>query len=157
MYLILTLPEIFELFGVGKGPIRHPIEVSRLVDRRLDYVQQNVSTISKQVEKIESQLSEVLEEMDREDDDTLEPGLPITEILEELDEDGNIISSKVTQPEQQTAQIVETLRKAGLKDIDPNLKNGDTRLPKSPKLLQQIRHKTRQRPHSMLPKLPRKE
>jgi unconventional prefoldin RPB5 interactor 1 len=126
MYLILTLPEIFELFGVGKGPIRHPIEVSRLVDRRLDYVQQNVSTISKQVEKIESQLSEVLEEMDREDDDTLEPGLPITEILEELDEDGNIISSKVTQPEQQTAQIVETLRKAGLKDIDPNLKNGDT-------------------------------
>ena len=83
--------EILELFGVGKGPIRHPIEVSRLVDRRLDYVQQNVSTISKQVEKVESQLSEVLEEMDREDDASLEPGLPITEIIEELDEDGNII------------------------------------------------------------------
>jgi unconventional prefoldin RPB5 interactor 1 len=114
------------LFGVGKGPIRHPIEVSRLVDRRLDYVQQNVSTISKQVQKIEDQLSEVLEEMDRENDDTLEPGLPITEILEELDEDGNVISSKVTQPEQQTAQIVETLRKAGLKDIDPKSKDGVT-------------------------------
>ncbi|KAI4788069.1 hypothetical protein E4T44_12984 [Aureobasidium sp. EXF-8845] len=118
--------EILELFGVGKGPIRHPIEVSRLVDRRLDYVQQNVSTISKQVQKIEDQLSEVLEEMDKEDDDTLEPGLPITEILEELDEDGNVISSKVTQPEQQTAQIVETLRKAGLKDIDPKSKDGVT-------------------------------
>jgi unconventional prefoldin RPB5 interactor 1 len=114
------------LFGVGKGPIRHPIEVSRLVDRRLDYVQQNVSTISKQVQKIEDQLSEVLEEIDKEDDHTLEPGLPITEILEELDEDGNVISSKVTQPEQQTAQIVETLRKAGLKDIDPKSKDGVT-------------------------------
>ena len=118
--------EILELFGVGKGPIRHPIEVSRLVDRRLDYVQQNVSTISKQVEKIESQLSEVLEEMDREDDASLGPGLPITEIIEELDEDGNVISSKVTQPEQQTAQIVETLRKAGLKDMDPKSKDGVT-------------------------------
>jgi unconventional prefoldin RPB5 interactor 1 len=114
------------LFGVGKGPIRHPIEVSRLVDRRLDYVQQNVSTISKQVQKIEDQLSEVLEKMDKEDDDTPEPELPITEILEELDEEGNVISSKVTQPEQQTAKIVETLRKAGIKDIDPKSKDGVT-------------------------------
>lgn len=128
----LTNLEILELFGVGKGPIRHPIEVSRLVDRRLDYVQQNVSTISKQVQKIEDQLSKVLEEMDKEDDDTLGPGLPITEILEELDEDGNIISSKVTQPEQQTAQIVETLRKAGLKDIDPKSKDGVITKPSEP-------------------------
>ncbi|KAH0337572.1 hypothetical protein KCU81_g8045, partial [Aureobasidium melanogenum] len=115
--------EIFDLFGVGKGAIRHPIEVSRLVDRRLDYVQQNVSTITKQVEKAETQLSEVLEEMDREDDEGPEPGLPMTEILEELDEDGNVISSKVTQPEEQTAQIIDTLRKAGLKDMDPKPKN----------------------------------
>jgi unconventional prefoldin RPB5 interactor 1 len=85
-----------------------------------------VSTISKQVQKIEDQLSKVLEEMDREEDETLEPGLPITEILEELDEDGNVISSKITQPEQQTAQIVETLRKAGLEDIDPKSKDGVT-------------------------------
>jgi unconventional prefoldin RPB5 interactor 1 len=85
-----------------------------------------VSTISKQVQKLEDQLSKVLEEMDKEDDDTPEPELPITEILEELDEDGNIISSKVTQPEQQTAKIVETLRKAGIKDIDPKSKDGVT-------------------------------
>ena len=45
MDLVLTVVEIFDLFGVGKGPIRHPIEVSRLVDRRLDYVQQNLSLI----------------------------------------------------------------------------------------------------------------
>ncbi|KAI5270368.1 hypothetical protein E4T47_06222 [Aureobasidium subglaciale] len=117
--------EILELFGVGKGPIRHPIEVSRLVDRRLDYVQQNVTTISNQVEKLDGQLSELLEELDREDGDSQEPGLPMTEIIEELDEDGNVISSKVTQPEQQTAQIIETLRKAGLKDIDSKSKQGD--------------------------------
>jgi len=134
MDLVLTLVEIFDLFGVGKGPIRHPIEVSRLVDRRLDYVQQNVSTISKQVEKLEGQLSEILEEMDREDDASLEPGLPITEILEELDEDGNVISSKVTQPEQQTAQIVETLRKAGLKDMDPKSKDGVTNKSSTPEV-----------------------
>lgn len=84
------------------------------------------------MEKIEGQLSEVLEEMDREDDASLEPGLPITEILEELDEDGNVISSKVTQPEQQTAQIVETLRKAGLKDMDPKSKDGVTDKPSKP-------------------------
>ncbi|THZ89089.1 hypothetical protein D6C84_00467 [Aureobasidium pullulans] len=115
---LVNAKEIFELFGVGKGPIRHPIEVTKLIDRRLDYVQQNVSTISKQVEKIEGQLSEVLEQMDKEDDESPEPGFPMTEIIEELDEDGNIISSKVTQPEQQTAQIIETLRKAGLKEMD---------------------------------------
>ncbi|KAI4731323.1 hypothetical protein E4T49_00847 [Aureobasidium sp. EXF-10728] len=126
MNFSLTILEIFDLFGVGKGPIRHPIEVSRLIDRRLDYVQQNVSSISKQVEKIDGQLSEVLEEMDRENDDAQEPGLPMTEIIEELDEDGNIISSKVTQPEHQTAQIIETLRKAGLKDMDTKSKNQDS-------------------------------
>lgn len=70
------------------------------------------------MEKIEGQLSEVLEQMDKEDDESPEPGFPMTEIIEELDEDGNIISSKVTQPEQQTAQIIETLRKAGLKEMD---------------------------------------
>ncbi|KAI5199625.1 hypothetical protein E4T39_06150 [Aureobasidium subglaciale] len=121
----LTILEILELFGVGKGPIRHPIEVSRLVDRRLDYVQQNVTTISKQVEKLDGQLSELLEEMDKEEGDSQEPGLPMTEIIEELDENGNVISSKVTQPEQQTAQIIETLRKAGLKDMDSKSKKED--------------------------------
>lgn len=70
------------------------------------------------MEKIEGQLSEVLEQMDKEDDESPELGFPMTEIIEELDEDGNIISSKVTQPEQQTAQIIETLRKAGLKEMD---------------------------------------
>ncbi|KAI4786961.1 hypothetical protein E4T44_13758, partial [Aureobasidium sp. EXF-8845] len=92
----------------------------------------NVQSEKDCVQKIEDQLSKVLDEMDKEDDDTLGPGLPITEILEELDEDGNIISSKVTQPEQQTAQIVETLRKAGLKDIDPKSKDGVTTKPSEP-------------------------
>jgi unconventional prefoldin RPB5 interactor 1 len=111
--------EILDLFGVEKGSIRQPAEVVRLVDRRLDYVQQNVSTISKQMEKIQSQLSEVLEQIDREDGPSQEPGLPMTEIIEELDEDGNVISSTLTQPENQTAQIIDTLRKAGISHVDP--------------------------------------
>lgn len=119
--------EIFELFGIDKGILRNPAEVVRLIDRRLDYVQQNVSTISKQVEKVETQLSEVLEEIDREGDDSQPPELPMTEIIEELDEDGNVISSKTTQPENATAQIIETLRKAGLKDVDSTPETAKTK------------------------------
>ena len=125
------------------------------------------------MEKIEGQLSEVLEQMDKEDDESPEPGFPMTEIIEELDEDGNIISSKVTQPEQQTAQIIETLRKAGLKEMDsksgieerpgilrPKSKEGDPLPPRSNHRIRQklqLDHRSGPRKESVSQKKFRKE
>ncbi|GAB7349433.1 hypothetical protein MBLNU459_g8542t1 [Dothideomycetes sp. NU459] len=109
--------EILELYGATKGSLRPNNEVVRLIDRRQDYVQQNISTITKQLRSLE----ESLQRLDGEAEDesmTYSAGLPMTEILEELDEDGNVISSKVSQPELATAQIIDTLRKAGLADVD---------------------------------------
>ncbi|KAL1297842.1 hypothetical protein AAFC00_006369 [Neodothiora populina] len=111
--------EIRELYNVGKGQIRSNDQVSSLIDRRQDYVQQNINTISKRLRSSEDRLEQIIEEQNQGDDQG-EQGLPLTEILEELDDDGNVISSKISQPESATAQIVETLRKVGLADLDPD-------------------------------------
>src|ERR1019366_2435477 len=50
-------------------------------------------------------------------DDLNEDGLPLTEIFEELDDNGNIISSRVSTPGSSKAQLLEVLEKAGVKDL----------------------------------------
>ncbi|KAF1350019.1 Prefoldin subunit-domain-containing protein [Delphinella strobiligena] len=114
---LVNKQEICELFAISKGHLRSNNQVSGLIDRRQDYVQQNINSISKQIRAAEDRLVQVIEEQDHGDEHrTFE--LPLTEILEELDDEGNVISTKVSQPEDSTAQILETLRKAGLTDME---------------------------------------
>jgi unconventional prefoldin RPB5 interactor 1 len=89
--------------------------VVNLLDRRIDYVEQNVKTVQKQLEVAENRLAaasvistpEVLNE----------DGLPMTEIMEELDDEGNIISSSIRTPSDTKPQLLEVLHKAGIKDL----------------------------------------
>ena len=57
-------------------------------------VQQNITTISKQLHSTEQTLEQFSEDEIVYDEKNA-PGLPITEIMEELDEDGNIICSRI--------------------------------------------------------------
>ncbi|KAK5153010.1 hypothetical protein LTR04_006309, partial [Oleoguttula sp. CCFEE 6159] len=78
-------------------------------------VLQNITTIQKQLDVAEHKLSTAMivsaPEIRGED------GLPLTEIREELDDDGNIISSTMTQPSAAAPAIEEALRKAGVKEL----------------------------------------
>ena len=115
---VLDEKEIRELLGQDKGISRKPEQVVALLSRRIDYVQRNVETVQKQVDGAVIKLGEVgpTEKQD------------MTEILEELDEQGNVISSRLSRPGEATSEVVNALKKAGVKEddlqeIDPTIED----------------------------------
>jgi unconventional prefoldin RPB5 interactor 1 len=112
---LLTAKEVQDL--VGKGTIKRTAnQVIDMISRRVDYVQQNISSAQKQLDSAEKKLAgaSVLLEPDLEN----EEGLPLMDIQEELDEAGNVISGAVSQPGKSAPEIVEALRKAGIKKLE---------------------------------------
>ncbi|KAK5109999.1 hypothetical protein LTR62_006366 [Meristemomyces frigidus] len=103
-----------ELAGLDKGPARTAPQIVRDIERRQEYVQKNIETLQRRFFALESQL----ETFDFAATRDAETGLPLTEIEEELDDDDNVISTSVRQPEQMQSKLVESLRKAGLTDSD---------------------------------------
>lgn len=113
---VLNRKEIDELLGLDKGASRSAEQVSSLLSRRLDYVIQNVGTVQKQLDATELKLADMgSDEIPFVKQDDL---LPVTEILEELDEEGNVVSSKLSRPGEETSGLVDVLKKAGIKDDD---------------------------------------
>ncbi|KAH7327224.1 Prefoldin subunit-domain-containing protein [Rhexocercosporidium sp. MPI-PUGE-AT-0058] len=110
---LVTQKELEDILGTRE--IRTAGQVVNLLDRRIDYVEQNVRTIQKQIETAEDKLAAATiistPEVRNED------GLPLTEIMEELDEEGNVISSHLSTPGSMKPQLLEALQKAGVKDI----------------------------------------
>lgn len=117
---LVTKKEVAELLGVD----RTPVQVINLLDRRLDYVEQNVRTVQKQVDAAETKLATTTIVSD-----PLvmnEEGLPISEIFEQLDENDNVISGRVSTPGSAKAQLLEVLDKVGVKlDDDKSQKNSE--------------------------------
>ncbi|KAK1636261.1 Prefoldin subunit-domain-containing protein [Colletotrichum phormii] len=110
---VVDKKEINDLFG--RIDLKPADQIVNLLSRRIDYVSKNIATLEKQLESAEQKhaAASVVSNPDVRDED----GLPITEIIEELDEEGNVLSSRLQQPGNSSAQIRETLEKAGLKDI----------------------------------------
>ena len=109
---LLNEKEVGELLGKD----RSANQVVDLVQRRIDYVQQNSATVEKQLDTAEKQLAGVDVLLDPGVDN--EEGLPMMDIEEELDEEGNAISSSVNQTGKGAAEVVEALRKAGVQKAD---------------------------------------
>ncbi|MCJ1317407.1 hypothetical protein MMC15_002731 [Xylographa vitiligo] len=112
---LLTEPEIKQLLEDAKGQQRSAGQILGLLSRRVDYVQKNVKSLIKQLEAAEDRLKAI--ELVIHPEERSEEGLPLTEINEELDEDGNVISSSISTPGESSKQVVEALRKAGVKDL----------------------------------------
>jgi unconventional prefoldin RPB5 interactor 1 len=110
---LVTRKEVEELLGVTT--VRTASQVVNLLDRRIDYVEQNVRTIEKQIETGENRLAAAT--VISTPNVRNEEGLPLTEIIEELDEEGNIISSHTSTPGSAKPQLLEALQKAGVKDL----------------------------------------
>ncbi|KAF2273616.1 uncharacterized protein EI97DRAFT_147375 [Westerdykella ornata] len=111
---LLDEKEILQLVGKDQTK-RTANQVIDMMSRRVDYVQQNITTVAKQLDAAEKRLAgtSVLLEPDLEN----EEGLPLMDIQEELDEEGNVISSSVLQPGKSAPEIVDALRKAGIQKL----------------------------------------
>ncbi|CAK4033516.1 Hypothetical predicted protein [Lecanosticta acicola] len=114
--------EIRELASLDSPSPRTASQILGIVSRRQEYVQKNIETVQRQFWDAEAKLEELdfvaVTSAHREEGRTA--SLPLTEIHEELDDEGNVLSSTLSRPEESTANIIDSLRKAGLaeKDLD---------------------------------------
>ncbi|KAG6004723.1 hypothetical protein E4U21_000814 [Claviceps maximensis] len=105
--------EIDDVFGFQHSRTRD--QIINVLQRRIDYVGKNVASLEKQLETAENKYAAaaVIGQPDAVDED----GQPITEILEELDDDDNVVSYRLNQPGNSLSQVQETLEKVGVLDM----------------------------------------
>lgn len=110
---LVTGKELKDIFG-SDGQ-RSGEQVINILDRRIDYVSKNTETLQKQLLAAENKLAAalVISQPDAHD----EEGQPITEIIEELDDDDNVVSYKLNRPGESLGHITEALKKAGITDL----------------------------------------
>lgn len=109
---LVTQKEVNDILGT---PVRTPAQVVNLLDRRLEYVEQSTRTLEKQIEVAENKLAAAT--IISQPDVRNEEGLPLTDIVEELDEEGNVISSHISTPGSAKPQLLEVLQKAGIQNL----------------------------------------
>ena len=102
------------LMYTEKGRLRQTKDIVGILSRRIDYVQQSIKTLVSLLNAAEAKLSSSMLRSNPEIQ--AHDGLPLTEIHEELDEKGNVVSSSLSRPDEENPQIQQTLRKIGLHD-----------------------------------------
>lgn len=107
--------EVKVILGARQGVTRSKEQAVNLIVRRIDYVKENVKTIEKRLHVAENKLSE----LGATGQAPVEMGgdFPMTEIMEELDEEGNVVSSSMQTPGSQAPELLGILKKAGVKDV----------------------------------------
>ncbi|OTB01288.1 hypothetical protein M426DRAFT_221089 [Hypoxylon sp. CI-4A] len=105
--------ELDSLFG--RNTEKKAEVVLSTLTNRLDYVTKNVDTLGKQVNDAKNKLAAVSVVTNPDMPD--EEGFPITEIMEELDDEDNVVSYSLRTPGDNRPQILETLKKAGITDF----------------------------------------
>lgn len=113
---LITKKEINEIFG--KNDLKRPEQIVSVLSRRIDYVEKNVETLEKQLEAAENKLaaSTVIAEPDGVVDE--ESGLPITDIIEEIDEQGNVVNFRLQTGGDVGPKVLEALKKAGVDALE---------------------------------------
>ncbi|KAK3310483.1 Prefoldin subunit-domain-containing protein [Chaetomium strumarium] len=113
---LLTKKELHEI--LGKNDLKAPEQIIGVLSRRMDYVEQNIDSLRKLLEKEENRLAaaSVVAAPDTGTDE--ESGLPITDIVEELDEDGNVVNFRLQRGADTQPKIVEALKKLGIDEKD---------------------------------------
>ncbi|OBT87623.1 hypothetical protein VE02_02736 [Pseudogymnoascus sp. 03VT05] len=123
---VVTLVEIDDILNL-KGEQRNAAQIINLLDRRIDYVTQNVKTAEKQLHAAEDKLEKVeMVSEELEDSARDEEGLPLTEIIEELDDEGNVISYKTNTPGSEKQQLLDVLRQVGVTEEEIQVRGLDS-------------------------------
>ncbi|KAK8003559.1 zinc finger transcription factor 1 [Apiospora arundinis] len=102
--------ELLDIFG--KGDSKTAQQVISVLTNRIDYVSKNITSLENQLEAAQNKFAaaDVFSNPNAAD----EGGLPITEIMEELDDDDNVVSYSLQTPGDNQAQLLDALKKAGL-------------------------------------------
>lgn len=105
--------EIRDIVGEKQNVTRSRDQVVSQITRRLDYVKQNVALLEKRLSIVEAELDRLLF-VERPGPNAATEEYAVTEIFEELDENGEVISSKVSNPADRAPEIMDMLKKAGV-------------------------------------------
>lgn len=113
--VVVTEKDLKDLLGAQKPGKRSPQQLAGLLSKRVEYVSRNADTVRKQISAEEKKLNALLLAEDPQHRD--EAGLPLTEITEELDDSGNILSTKIERPGEGVADLANVLEKAGVEGL----------------------------------------
>lgn len=105
--------EVRDIIGERQNITRSRDQVVSQITRRLDYVKQNVTSLEKRLSAAEVELDRLLS-IERPGPNAATEEYAVTEIFEELDENGDVISSKVSNPADRAPEILNMLKKAGV-------------------------------------------
>lgn len=105
--------EVRDILGEKQNLTRSRDQVVSQITRRLDNVKQNVASLEKRLLAAESELDGLLS-VERPGPNAATEEYAVTEIFEELDENGDVISSKVSNPADRAPEIMDMLKKAGV-------------------------------------------
>lgn len=106
---LLVGKELDEVFGQQQ---RSRDQIVNVLDRRIDYVSQNVRCLQTQLEKAELEIFDA--EASNEQGAVNENGPAMTDIVEELDKDGNVLSFRLNRPGDALPRVKAALEKAGI-------------------------------------------
>ncbi|KJZ77330.1 hypothetical protein HIM_03054 [Hirsutella minnesotensis 3608] len=127
---LLRRKELDEIFGFQGS--RSSEQVVNVLQRRIDYVGKNIGSLQKQLEAAEDRHAAAITQS--QPDAVDENAEPITEIIEELDDDDNILSYRLNRPGDSVSHIREALEKAGVTDLpngEPDLEKASEEVPSS--------------------------
>ncbi|KAK3396377.1 Prefoldin subunit-domain-containing protein [Sordaria brevicollis] len=112
---LISMKEINEIFG--ENDVKEADQISSALGHRLDYVEKNVDTLTKLVETEENKLAaaKVIANPDGGTDE--ETGLPITDIIEELDDEDNVVQYRLQSGGEVGKRVEEALKKAGIQKL----------------------------------------
>ena len=96
----------------GNNRQRTPQQLADVFEKRVEYVSKNVTSARTQLKDLERKRNAILLAQDPEHQD--EAGLPLTEITEQLDDDGHVISSTVESADAAIPKLTEVLEKVGI-------------------------------------------
>ncbi|KAI2620451.1 Prefoldin subunit-domain-containing protein [Hypoxylon sp. NC1633] len=112
---LLIGKELVDIFG--RDDSKKTEQIISTLTNRLDYVTKNTDTLGKQLGEMQNKLAAVT--VIANPDATDEEGLPIMEIMEELDDDDNVVSFSLRTPGDSRPHVIEALQKAGITDLAP--------------------------------------
>lgn len=107
--------ELESIVGGDRGPLREQSQIVSLLTKRVDYVSRNARTLENLVSDAQRKRRalSLAEAADFEED----AALPLAEIVEEMDDKGNVVSSRVETPGSAAPQLADVLKKAGVDDM----------------------------------------
>ncbi|KAH6619726.1 Prefoldin subunit-domain-containing protein [Chaetomium sp. MPI-SDFR-AT-0129] len=114
---LLTQKELYEIMGKGDD-LRTVDKIVATLTRRMEYVEQNIGSVEKLLEVEERRLEGAITVAQPGGGVDEESGLPLTDIIEELDEEGNVVGFRLQGGAEVGPGVVEALGKAGIREGD---------------------------------------